>query len=88
LAQSLVGLGRNGIIFLERLEACNVYAVGVLRCALGNESFVPITIDEWGVVRDEEVELEPFTMIAWSSYPEGIPTDLLQHFEIQLDLCV
>jgi hypothetical protein len=33
-------------------------------CSAMREFYVPITIKEWGTIREQEIELAPFTVIA------------------------
>jgi Holliday junction resolvasome RuvABC ATP-dependent DNA helicase subunit len=68
MAAHLIGLDR-GILFLDEIDKLELGAGEILHCAI-IEGYVPIVLEEWGTVRDKEIELSPFTVIAASSHVE------------------
>ena len=86
MASQFIGL-KHGILFLDALEKLTAEVEDVLRSALINGN-VLIKIEEWGVVRQQEIELSPFTLVATTSHERIISPDLLQLFQIQLHVGV
>jgi Holliday junction resolvasome RuvABC ATP-dependent DNA helicase subunit len=85
LAATFIGMERAGILFVSDLDNFTQGAEKTLRNAM-EESYVPIKIEEWGVIRDEEIQLLSFTVIGSISNNPKVVTSWNKRFPIQLYL--
>lgn len=84
MAANLIQLDRS-IVFINAVEKLKLNVKEML-CSAMRESYVPITIEEWGVVRDKEIELRPFTVIASTSREDAVIGPLNDQFAIRVYL--
>lgn len=85
LSESLISLKRRGILFVSNIENLSAMSEEILRSAI-EQSYVAIKIEEWGVVRDKEVGLIPFTVIASTPRESAVSGVLNKYFTIRLHL--
>ena len=75
----------ENIFFMDCIEKLPLKLQKILSVAM-KEHYVPIVIEEWGILRDAEVDLHPFTMIAGLEDEILLPSRLTFGFPVRLHL--
>jgi Holliday junction resolvasome RuvABC ATP-dependent DNA helicase subunit len=83
LAAQLI-VSNSRVFFMDWIEMLSCKLRETLRLAL-KENYVPIVI-EWGILRNAEVELRPFTMIAGVETEAQLPERFVSEFPVKLYL--
>jgi Holliday junction resolvasome RuvABC ATP-dependent DNA helicase subunit len=84
LAAQLI-VSNSRVFFMDWIERLSCKLGETLRLAL-KENYVPIVIEEWGILRNAEAELRPFTMIAGVETEAQLPERFVSEFPVKLYL--